>query len=232
MSQRSSLLNAGYCANAPALYYSRAQLAGQHIQSDDTRVRQVVAQFRDENEKGRQEWEDLLRKAADIANQFEIEPPVLPGTPEQFFAWLPDFVEAFESSFPMSRIDHYYFLFGRKCAELYVNFQLACTCISLDLSLDRALDLNRRIEKCLKDNEYILFKLIAPAALLSSEQRQNFFNVFYKKMNSAFEPYRSFEAAGLSPEKMQRLNDELVVLSNEIKSGYEGCLTAMKDLGV
>src|SRR5690606_22610988 len=127
----------------------------------------------------------------EVATQLELTLPPGPKQAEEYFNWLGSFVETFENAFPMSKIDHYYFLFGRKLAEISSNIKFALCCIKTDKALGNLLNLGRKTDKCLKDNEFILFKLIAPAALLSSEPRHLFFNRHYKDLSSSWDPFRT-----------------------------------------
>src|SRR5690606_33921137 len=125
----------------------------------------------------------------------------------------------------------YYFLFGRNCTELLTNLQFACTCLEIEIETENTLQLQRQIDKCIKDDEYILFKLIAPAALLSSEHRHNFFNVYYKKINVAFEPFRGLES-GNEKEDMRQLHSGLTDYCKQVEAGLKECFTQLQELGV
>ena len=173
---------------------------------------------------------ERLRTAYSIAKEFEVDAPELPANADEYFEWFPAFVKAVEKSFPMSRIDHYYFLFGRKISEILVNSEFASCCLDLQLELGNGVDLSRKTDKCIKDNEYILFKLIAPAALLSSEPRQNFFNVYYRSINAAFEPFRGLEVAGLESAAMSKLSSDLRAYQKQVEDGYSDCESHLKAL--
>ena len=230
MSQRYNLFNAGYSSGAPALYYGTVQLTRQFASHLSREASEAITVVNRENEARQAEAERQLKAACDTAGQFELQVPPAPGDPAGYFTWLASFSEVFDRNFPMSRIDHYYFVFGRKCAEILANLGLACTCLHLDATLNRELDLHRKTDKCLKDNEYILFKLIAPAALLSSEPRQNFFNVLYKKLNSSFEPYRGVNVEKMSAAEMISLKAGLEAFSLEVSSGHEECAKSLQAL--
>src|SRR5690349_10389476 len=166
MSQRLSLLNAGFSAAAPAQFYSQLELAGQLRSHEHPEVRQRVEGLLTSLKSQETEHRNSLSRARELAASLELTAGNLPAGPDEYFEWLPRYVETFEQVFPMSKIDHYYFLFGRKLGELISNVKLAATCLDLEASLNRAVELSRKSEKCIRDNEYILFKLIAPAALL------------------------------------------------------------------
>jgi hypothetical protein len=230
MSQRLSLFSAGFCANAPALYYQQRDLAGQYELLADAGLHRKMDEFFAKLELNENNQTDFLKSATEIAREFEVDAPAIPQNADEYFEWLPAFVNEVEKSFPMNRIDHYYFLFGRKISEIVVNSAFACCCLDLQVALGNGLDLSRKTDKCIKDNEYILFKLIAPAALLSSEPRQNFFNVFYRSINAAFEPFRGIEAGELNETEMCKLSDDLRLYEKEVMKGYRDCETQLRSL--
>lgn len=232
MGQRFSLFKAGHFAHAPACHFNELLLAQQHAANGDERVRAALERLQSAGMEMKPALIGQLRAATDIVLDFDLESPPVPETAQDYFGWLPRFVEVVEQNFPMSRIDHYYFLFGRKGTELQTNLEFACTCLELDISLDKALNLERKTDKCIKDNEYILFKLIAPAALLSSEPRHNFFNVYYKKINADFEPFRGIEVSGMSKEELEGLCARLRAYADGVSSGFKQCLSQLEQLEV
>jgi hypothetical protein len=231
MSQRFNLFSAGFCANAPALYYHQQDLAGQHGLLVHNSVSAAIGDILPALKQKEDVHLSQLRTALSIAREFEVDAPDLPANGEDYFDWFAAYVKAFEDSFPMSRIDHYYFLFGRKISEILVNLGLASSCLDLQLSLGNAVDLSRKTDKSIKDNEYILFKLIAPAALLSSEPRQNFFNVYYRSINGAFEPFRGLDVIALKEPEMRKLSSDLRAYGDEVLKGYRQCESQLKELG-
>jgi hypothetical protein len=232
MSQRFSLFNAGFSAAAPAQFYSQLQLADQFRAHADEQVRREMEGLVNSLKAHENEYLASLSLARELASGLEITLGTLPTNPNEYFDWLPRYVEEFEHSFPMSKIDHYYFLFGRKLAELATNVRLASTCLELEASLNKALALEAKTEKYIRDNEYILFKLIAPAALLSSEPRHNYFNLLYKSMNSSFESIRKLDYRSLAVEEMRKACDELRKFENQVREGYASCSSLLKELEV
>ena len=232
MSQRLSLFNAGYHATTPAHYYSQLQLVDQLAPHAEGAVREHLDQLCTTLKQSETACLASLQMAGSTAIDLELQPGRLPNSADDYFRWLNEFVAQFEATYPMSKIDHYYFLFGRKLGEILSNLKLAGCCLELDARFEKALVLQNKSEKCIKDNEYILFKLIAPAALLSSEPRHNYFNVFYKKINAAYQPFRNLDLGTLGPDGMLALCAELDAFGKEVEKGYQECSTLLKELEV
>ncbi len=232
MSQRFSLFYAGFCVSAPALYYNQLQLTRKLESEQDERTRLTRDELVTQAEDLYAEQVTNLKTAESIAQSLEVTVPALPQDTESYFAWAPKFVDVFEQSFPMSRIDHYYFLFGRKLSELIVNQELAALWLDVQSKLDAGPELARNSDKFIKDNEYILFKLIAPAALLSSEPRHNYFNVLYKDLNAAFDPFRGIDTSTMVNSGRDKLSGDLRAYGQKAREGFKGCISLLKELGV
>jgi hypothetical protein len=231
MSQRLCLFYAGFSAYAPRLYFSRLSFMSEYQPVGNETLRTGLEQISEALEYENYESASNIRTAMSLANHFELTALPEPGSPEDYFDWLQHYTESFEQQFPMSRIDYYYFYYSRKLAEILCNLGMADSFLTIILSGDNNLDLHKKVEKTFKDTEYIIFKLIAAAALLSSEPRQNYFNVHYKEMNAAFVKFKNPDISKMSGEEIQALISELKIFRNLVLEGFMKCLKLLKDLG-
>ena len=233
MSQRFTLFYAGFTAYAPALYFSQLELVDLHKNEENEELKTVITEFSETADKNRDESFTHLKTAISIAKSLELEEFPQPQTNEDYLNWLNHYIDSVEREFPMGRIDHYYFLYARKISELHYNLQLLRTYIRLTIKSKTGFDFSRKIEKSTKDLEFILFKLMAAAALLSSEPRQNYFNVYYKTLCREFTPIKEIIKTELEEEK-DLLNLETHLASYEIviMDGFKKCISLLKELGI
>lgn len=180
---------------------------------------------------GEQEARVHIVTAKGLAEYFKVPVPEIPLHHIEYFNWLRQYIDALETQFPMSRIDHYYFLFARKIAEITCNIGLMETYNRVYITHRSLLDLSSKYAKCLKDTEYILFKLMASAALLSSQPRQNYFNSFYKELSEGFTPFKNVEVNKLNEQELIEFNSSLQNYQATLKNGFKKCITLLKDLG-
>jgi hypothetical protein len=232
MSQRFSLFYAGFTANAPALYFNQLLFLDSCVESEDEFVLKTIPKFSKSIREKEDEYHSYIKTAISIANHFEIETLPQPVYSKDYFDWLTHYVDMIERQFPMARIDHYYFLYARKVAEILSNIGLLKTYIDILLDVNQQMDLSKKIEKCLKDTEFILFKLMAAAALLSSEPRQNYFNVFYRLINQEFQPFAKVDVAALQEADLMSLNVKLDDYRIIVNDGFKKCVGMLKELGI
>jgi hypothetical protein len=232
MSQRFCLFDAGYSAYFPALHFNKMSVVTNFSEHSEESVKSYAGGLITELEKEAGESRSRLEKACELAKVFDLSPGDLPSGYVTYFPWLAGFTDLFETQFPMSRIDHYYFLYGRKLAEIQTNIGLTQWYIKLFLNSKKLLDLTSGIEKCLKDTEYILFKLVACAALLSSEPRHGFFNVNYKKLNESYAPFREITFRELNDEQIEETQGKLAWYYEQVSSGLQHCVSSLQELQV
>jgi hypothetical protein len=232
MSQRFSLFYAGFTAYAPALYFNQLAFINTYESDEDERVRNCISEFSKGLINKEDEYLSHVKTATSIAKHFEIETLQFPVAAKDFFDWLNHYIDTIEKQFPMSRIDHYYFLYARKISEILCCTGLIRSYIDVTLSLEKQLDLSKKIEKCLKDVEYIIFKLMAAAALLSSEPRQNYFIVFYKALNLGFQVFKDISVIDLKEQELKELSVKLEEYECTVMDGFKKCIGMLKELGI
>ena len=232
MSQRLCLFNAGYSAYAPSLYYNQMSLTNSYSGHPEARGRECILKLTEYLQGCKDENNSYLETAIGIAKQFDLQTLSPPANYIEYFTWRNQFTEVFENQFPMSRIDHYYFLYSRKIAEIIGNLGLIECYLGLQIESANALDLKSGVDKCLKDTEYILFKLIAAAALLSSEPRHGYFNATYKEINAHFMPFRNMDILQLKEGELKNLAGDLKSYRNTVEDGYKKCAGLLKELQV
>lgn len=231
ISQRFNLFYAGYAAYKPSLHYNREALYGK-VSADRTvkGYDDCLRKLKSSIENTEDEAKSNLATAASLGQAFDLSIDYQPKSLSDYFTWLNLYSDAFEGRFPMSRIDHYYYLYGRKNAELICNTGLMQSYLDLHLGTDLKLDIWSGINKCLRDNEYILFKLIAASALLSSEPRQNYFSDHYKLISNEFRPFRNINFSLLPEEQLFKLKEDLSVYESTVITGFKGCLQLLSGI--
>jgi hypothetical protein len=232
MSQRFTLFYAGYTVYVPALYFGKLELIETCKSADNELVRNAVSTLLNNAKENKVECSTQLATAINLAKNLEIEILEEPTNYQDYFTWLLHYIEGVETEFPMSRIDHYYFLYARKISEITYNLELLKTYSLLALSTNSPLDFARKIEKSLKDVEFILFKLMAAAALLSSEPRQNYFNVYYKTLCDEFNTLKEMDATNLSESTLKFMKQEVLRFEEVVAEGFQKCITLLKELGI
>lgn len=232
MSQRFTLFYAGFTAYAPALYFSQLEFIEYCNNEKDDGLSAYITKFSNTLQDKEYESNTHLKTAISVAETLDLDILNHPQTFEDYFRWVSHYTESFEREFPMARIDHYYFLFGRKISEILNNLGLLKTYVDLTLSQEASLDLTKKIEKCLKDIEYILFKLMAAAALLSSEPRHNYFNVFYRSMCQEFNALKEIKLDDLKEQDLQHINKLREDYDLLVMEGFKKCIGLLQELGI
>ena len=231
MNQRLCLFFAGYYAYNPALYYNQRQLIHEFSLTGEQKAQDVASRLNGDLAESHFEPESNIRAAMSIAREFQIPDLNEPKDFTGYFDWREQYTGKFEQLFPMSRIDHYYFLFARKLSEVYCNIGFAEKLLKLRAEIPPEVNLDRKIGKCLKDSEYIFFKLIAAAALLSSEPRQSCFNQHYRRLLKEYEQFKGVEIPA-QPNDSSGLQASLKAFSQEVETGIKECAGVLKELGV
>ncbi|MCC6371765.1 MAG: hypothetical protein IT236_12220 [Bacteroidia bacterium] len=232
MSQRFCLFYAGYTACAPSLYYDQVALYEQLLQQNDSTVKSGIENMYKMLDASRKEGEAFINTSIEFAHQFSVSIPPKPDSAPAYYNWRHAFITTFEGEFPMTKIDHYYFLFGRRLSELICNADVLCSYFVLLKKFDNHPIVLRRADKAIKDMEYGLFKMMASAALLSGEHRHHYFSVFYKELNLAFQPFRALDIKGFSTAQMDELNSNMLNYKLIALNGFNKCLDLLKELGV
>ncbi len=232
MNHRFNLFYAGYTAYLPSLYYNQLSLVQNYQTQEDEEVRTFLTKLCDTLKQKEDGYDSYLKSAVRIAEDFELEIMPRPSSHTEYFTWLAHYTDTFERQFPMSRIDHYYFLYSRKLAEVYAHLGLIKFYIGLTLDLNNRLELKHRIDKSLKDAEYIIFKMMAAAALLSSEPRHHYFNAFYKLMSNDYKSFKEVNVQEMDEQQFKVLNQDVDKYQCTIEDGYNKCIGLLKELQV
>lgn len=230
MSQRCNLFNAGFVVSLPTLYFSRLKLKDNIPALDDNQLQSLISNYFIQFEDQKEEHYSHVLTALQLAKQFDIVDFDAPIDVEEYFNWHQDLINEFEQKFPLGRIEHYYFLYARKIAELLNHMGLIKTYVDLHLLSKRNLNLNIKLENAIKDCEYLVFKLMAPAALLSSEPRQNCFNALYKQMGEYLQHFKNFDFENAGEEQLLNLKKEADEFTVMLMNGYKNCSEVLKDL--
>jgi hypothetical protein len=230
MSQRFNLFDVGINASLPGLYFSRQKFKERFPPVDNNEIQQVIITYFQSFDLDKKETHSHLTSALDIAKHFDIIDLDLPETCTDYFNWLDELVAEFEKKFPLNRIEHYYFLYARKVAELIVSLGLIKTFVDLQLNCKQNLDLSSHLKNKIKDCEFVAFKLMAPAALLSGEPRQSCFNEFYKQIVESILPFKDFQIENASVEQLLKIKSEAENFSVMLQTGYAKCKDVLYDL--
>lgn len=232
MSQRFSLFYAGYTSYIPSLYFNQLAFIESINGGDNQLLSECLGSLSTTVSDSELEARGHIVTASSLAEHFKIQIPEPPQHHVEYFGWLRQYIDAFEGQFPMSRIDHYYFLYARKIAEITCNIGLLKTYNQVYETQCADLDLSAKYNKCITDTEYILFKLMAAAALLSSQPRQNYFNTYYKGLNEAFNQIKTVDISTLNKEQLHDFNQKLTDYELSLHNGFKQCISLLKDLGI
>lgn len=232
MSQRFSLFYAGYTSYLPSLYFNQLAFIESVNDENNKSLNECLTSLLTTVSEGEQEARGHIITAKSLAEYFKIPVPDVPFHHIEYFNWLRQYIDALETQFPMSRMDHYYFLFARKIAEITCNVGLMITYNRVYTSHRSLLDLSAKYNKCLKDTEFILFKLMAAAALLSSQPRQNHFNSYYRELNEGFKPFKDIDINSLNESELARFDKNLNAYLLVLENGFKKCIGLLKELGI
>jgi hypothetical protein len=232
MSHRSGLFNAGYSVVAPLYYFNQLALIHRCSSSDSQAVKSLVQRLNEELAVLDGNRKKHLQAAAELALQFNIQVPAIPGTPAEYADWKSRYIDAIEQRFPMSRIDFYYFFYGRKLSEILCNVDQLRRIVGFSVEAGDGVDLWKKADDCIKDSQYIIFKLIAAAALLSSEPRHNYFNVYYKQFSHDFEKFTKIDIKALAAEERKALVNDLDNYHTAMLEGYNKCVSLLHEVGI
>lgn len=232
MSQRFSLFYAGFTANTPAMYFEKMSFLKEHELEPNDLIHNCIIRLSGEIIARQEEFTSYLKIANSLAARFDFGGMPEPSDAEAYTKWLSNYIQIFENEFPMNRIDHYYFHYARKISEIIGNMGLAKCFTELTLATERQMDMSHKIEKYIKDTDYILFKLMASAALLASEPRQNYFNVFYKNMTNEFSCFKNLQPQTMPEAELKQLVENLDTYSCSVMDGFKKCIGMLKELQV
>ena len=212
-------------------YYSQLALT-KDVGGDDPDVNKALADFTKSLADSFSTHQQDVATAAELAGKFSITVSAPGDSPEHYDSWRMSYVESFEKQFPMSRIDHYYFFYGRKLSEIACSVSVACVLLTFQRTLKGKVDFAYKIEKCLKDCEFILFRLTAAAALLSSEPRHGHFRESYRLISEAFDRFRYTKIDSLDATELDQLCAGLTEYGELVNGQARQCADLLKELGV
>src|SRR4051812_45120602 len=112
MNHRFNLFNAGFNAYAPTVYYSKLALLSDLEKEEDDEIKKALATINASLSAQVEQNKSYISYAIKAAQEFELPvPEIQPSNYTDYNEWLKQYIETVESQFPMSRIDHYYFLY-------------------------------------------------------------------------------------------------------------------------
>ena len=232
MNHRFSLFVAGYTAYVPNLYFKQKNILNSKIDLIYKPHQQLFTQYQAAADNIEAEFKSYIEMAKSLANSFNIDIDSLEEFDNLYSDWLKAYTQAFELEFPMTRIDYYYFFYGRKLAELRTHIDLTKLIIKLSLDFDYLPNLFEQAEKYIKDAEFDLAKLIAPSVLISGEHRQGYFSVLYKNLNQAFENLRKLDAKKIEEHESEVLITQLDLFEKNVLDGFHACVKLLKELEI
>jgi hypothetical protein len=232
MSRRFNLFYAGYSAYAPSFYYDQIVMFEQLKNSANKVLTDRIHEAEQTLEDKRLEGVEFIKTSLSIATELKVEVLTEVVSAENYVDWRQTYISIFEESFPITKIDHYYFLFGRRACEIICNSNLLTHYITL-LKLDeKNAILIKKTDKLLKDIEFVLFKMMASAALLSSEIRHHYFSVFYKELSTNFKPFLNVSVGELKANDLNKLSTNIDEYHTMALNGYNKCFDLLKEIGV
>jgi hypothetical protein len=232
MNHRFSLFVAGYTAYVPGLYFRQKKTLNSKVDLIYTSHQVTFKRYLTAADEIEAEFMSYIEMAKSLAYGFNIEIETLEEFDNLYFDWQKAYTQAFELEFPMTRIDYYYFFYGRKLAELRTHIYLAKLTLKLSLDFDYIPDLFVQAEKYIKDAEFDLAKLIAPSVLISSEHRQGYFSVLYKNLNQGFESLRKLDVKKIEEYESEVLIKQLDLFEKNVLDGFHACVKLLKELEV
>jgi hypothetical protein len=230
MSQRFNLFNVGFNASLPGLYFSKQKFKETFPPHTDSEVQNLISTYFQNFDLDKKDNHTHLASALDLANHFDITDLNIPETSTDYFIWLDELVAEIEMKFPLSRIEHYYFLYPRKVVELIISLGLIKVVVDLQLHCKQNLDLSSHLKSKIKDCEFIVFKLMAPAALLSSEPGQKCFNDLYKQIVDAIQPFKGLQIENMSVDQLLKTKSDVDNFSDMLMKGCAECAEALNYL--
>jgi hypothetical protein len=230
MSQRFCLFYAGYTASAPTLYFNKMALLNNWLPEENKQnnIQRLSQQVQDLN------YESIssIKTAISIADHFKVDVLPAPDFPEDYFKWLKDYTHAFEDQFPLTRIEHYYFFYSQKIAEILAHVGMISTLSELAVHVQQPESILKQIDKYLSETEFLIFKNKAATALLSSEPRHSYFRTLYNEINTNFEQFKTIKVSELKDTDLQELRKSMETFKFSMLSGFKKCIVLLKDLGV
>jgi hypothetical protein len=230
MSQRFCLFYAGYTASAPSLYYNKLVLLNNYLPEE-----QSLGQFKNLSEQTHDlSYESLsnIKTAISIANYFKLHVLWQPTVAEEYFEWLKDYVHAFEEEFPLTRIEHYYFYYSRKIAEMLSHIGMIITLCDLAQYLNLQENILKQIDTHLSEIEILIFRHKAATALLSSEPRHGCFRELYNEINTSFEKFKNLKPLAFEAADLKSLQANLEDFKYVVLNGFKKCIVSLKELGI
>jgi hypothetical protein len=229
MSQRLCLFFAGYTCCHPSHYFGTKRLL-REVERSDPETGNIIQSIARDLEEHSHESYSHLRTAASIANYFNIPTFALPQDDESYFPWMEHYIGKVEDRFPMNQIAYYYFFYSRRISELISSLRVVRAQLQLMVECGKRADLVAGANLQLQTAEYILFRLIAAAALLSSEFGHRFFNVFYQDINKRYAVFRNINVSTMSNGDLKAMMNNIDDYSSQVRKGIEKCICTLREL--
>lgn len=230
MSQRFCLFYAGYTASAPSLYFNKVVLFDNYLSqnSENRKLSKLSEQVYDLKFESTSD----LKTAISIADHFKLDVMPQPALPGDYFEWLKDYTAAFEEKFPLTRIEHYYFFYARKIAEMLSHVGMLHALAELAQCLNLQESVLRQMDTYLSETETLIFRNRAATALLSSEPRHSCFMALYNDINKEFEKFKAIDPLKLDAVSLKQFQKDLDDLKCKTLDGFKRCIGLLKELGI
>ena len=226
LEERFSLFYTGYALSLPQTYEHIEGLNEKYGQSAISEsVKERLINRRDELRYQRQ---TALSVAESVGQALRL--PVHPYQEnETYLEWMEAFIRRVEDRYPMNQIGYYYFYYARMVTTLLGNVCLGTTRFYLYTNIKDPVLLQKGAEN-IRDCEFILFRLIAAAALISGEHGHRYFNTYYKELNQQYESLMSISWSELTNEQMVNELPALIKFEQFAKNGFEECFVTIRKL--
>ena len=158
MSQRFYLFYSGYTLCAPMRYYNQLMVSEIIEQSNNLSLKEYSNVEVAELESLKLESNTHIETVISIANELKQDVKEKPVSFETYIDWKKNVISIFEENFPMTKIEHYYFLFGRRLSDVIVNIHTLTKLVSVIKFGENGDRIIKKIDKLLKDMGVVLEK--------------------------------------------------------------------------
>lgn len=228
MSKRFSLFYTGITAYLPGVYYSQLELLLQY-QASETVSRDNLHVLEQQLQDLEPEHTTYISVARSLGESLKIEGFHY----TDYKDWLVQFTKRMDKSYPITNIEHYYFLFGRKLAEIKECVNKVNCCILLMNNSPLLPELLNIIREEMHKADLILQKLTACATILSGEYRQIYFGTYYHFLLRHFDRVKlQDDKEEFSSEELNKLSVELDYFSAQLTNGFKKCIGMLKNLAI
>jgi hypothetical protein len=232
MSQRFSLFYAGFTSAAPALYFQKKCILETYLNQNGNATQTSFQEFYDKLKDDEDENNSLITTSNSIANYFGFNIVSQPIAASDYVRWFAQYNSLFESQFPITRIDYYYYVYAQKIADVLTNIGLLKLHLELPLYKEENEERCKQLDNYLNQIHNALYKMTAPSTLLAGEPRQNHFRLYYHEMNLRYEKIKNRDCEKLNEADIRKLQIDLEDFRCLVINGFKKCILLLKKLGI